>query len=161
MNHGWNGSPVELCRLICWLEGFLTVTSWTGWTTIASTGRGFFREGQMARENVWTGEARRVLYQQLLKRFGPLKSWKNTSSPGGKLDKEFEKFCTEFANVIGAKSGEAVQHQIRFALPETPKGSTWTGQAQTATLNKAAALEAGFIENKHLPELLAVGREAK
>jgi hypothetical protein len=57
-----------------------------------------------------------------------------------------------------AKSGDAVKHQIKFALPETANGSTWKQQAQTAILNKAAALEAGFIEDRHLPELLAVAR---
>ena len=35
-----------------------------------------------------------------------------------------------------------VEHQIRFALPERPKGSTWTNQVHTAI---AAALEAGSV----------------
>jgi hypothetical protein len=52
-----------------------------------------------------------------------------------------------------------VQHQIRFAMPETTKGSAWGRHAQTAILNKAAALESGFIEDKHLPNLQAVGRK--
>ena len=43
-------------------------------------------------------------------------------------------------------------------MPETERGSTWERHAQTAILNKAAALEAGFIKDKHLPDLLAVGR---
>ncbi len=46
-------------------------------------------------------------------------------------------------------------------MPESENGSTWDRQAQTAILNKAAALEAGFIEDSHLPDLLAVGRAAK
>ena len=33
------------------------------------------------------------------------------------------------------------------------------GGVQTAILNKAAALEAGFVGNKHLPDLLAVRGE--
>jgi hypothetical protein len=113
----------------------------------------------MEREaTIWTGDIRRVLYHQLVKKFGPYDQWEKVSSPGGNRDKEFEKFCDSFAEAIGAKSGEAVQHQIRFAQPETPNESTWSRQAQTAILNKAAALEAGFIEDKHLPDL-AVGRE--
>src|SRR5262245_47229862 len=126
MNHGWNGSPGRTLQADLAgrrppggdLPGRMDYHREYRWR--------FFMEGQMARENVWTGEARRVLYQQLVKRFGPLKSWKNVSSPGGKLDEQFEKFCTTFADAIGAKSGDAVQHQIRFALPETSKGSTWT-----------------------------------
>jgi hypothetical protein len=76
------------------------------------------------------------------------------------LDAQYDAFCDAFAIVVGANSGDAVKHQIAFALPSTSRGSTWKEQAQTAILNKAAALEAGFIVNKHLPELLAVGREA-
>jgi hypothetical protein len=51
-----------------------------------------------------------------------------------------------------------VKHQIRFAIPESERGSAWGGHAQTAILNKAAALEAGFIRDKDLPDRLAVGR---
>ena len=81
-----------------------------------------------------------------------------TASPGRELDAEFDSFCEIFAKAVGAKSGDAVKHQIRFALPETERGSTWGRQAQTAILNKAAALEAGFIKDSQLPDLLAVGR---
>jgi hypothetical protein len=80
--------------------------------------------------------------------------------PGGENDSTFDKFCNAYALAIGARSGGAVKHQIRFALPESQRGSTWERHAQTAILNKAAALEAGFIEDKHLPNLLAVGRTA-
>ena len=108
--------------------------------------------------DVWTGEVRRVLYTRLVQLFGPYEKWTKSSSPGRNLDTSFEQFCDAFARAIGAKSGKAVQHQIRFAMPETPKGSTWERHAQTAILNKAAALEAGFIEDKHLPNIHAVGR---
>jgi hypothetical protein len=61
--------------------------------------------------------------------------------------------------VVGVKSGEAVKLQIRFAMPESASGSIWgDGHARSAILNKAAALEAGFIENRHLPNLRATGR---
>ena len=107
---------------------------------------------------IWTGDVRRVLYRRLVENFGPLDSWEKTSSPGRNLDEAFDEFCKAFARVVGAKSAKAVQHQIRFAMPETPRGSTWERHAQTAILNKAAALEAGFIEDKHLPNIVAVGR---
>ncbi len=54
-----------------------------------------------------------------------------------------------------------MKQQIRFAMPESERGSHWDRQAQTAILNKAAALEAGFIDDAHLPDLLAVGRLEK
>jgi hypothetical protein len=109
--------------------------------------------------HIWTGDVRRVLYKQLVREFGALETWEKTNSPGKGRDKQFEKFCEQFAKVIGANSAKAVQHQIRFAMPETAKGSTWGRHAQTAILNKAAALEAGFIKDKHLPNLQAVGRQ--
>ena len=108
---------------------------------------------------IWTGDVRRVLYKRLVNEFGPLDKWEKTNSPGRGLDPSFEQFCDAFAKAHGTKSGEAVKHQIRFAMPETQDGSTWEqGHARTAILNKAAALESGFIENKHLPDLRAVGR---
>jgi hypothetical protein len=112
----------------------------------------------MPRETIWTEEVRRALYQLLVKHFGPYSSWENVRSPGGGQDKAFEQFLNAFAFVAGAKSADAVLHQILFALPqsESGKGSTWTSQASTAILNIAFAYEAEFIENRHLPHLLAV-----
>jgi hypothetical protein len=43
-------------------------------------------------------------------------------------------------------------------MPESAEGSVWEQQVQTAIGNKAAALEEGFIGDKHLPHLLAVGK---
>lgn len=108
--------------------------------------------------DIWTGEVRRVLFARIVTQFGPYVEWKKKSSPGRGLDDAFNEFCDVFARAVGAKSGEAVKHQVAFALPSTSSGSTWKQQAQTAILSKAAALEMGFIEDKHLPELLAVGR---
>lgn len=108
---------------------------------------------------VWTGDVRRVLYKRLVQQFGPSEKWKKTSSPGRGLDQEFERFCEAFAIVVGAESAAAVKHQIRFAMPETK--SNWGRQVQTAVLNKAAALEMGFIKDGQLPNLVAVGRSFK
>jgi hypothetical protein len=110
---------------------------------------------------IWTGEVRRVLYERLVQLFGPSDKWAKTGSPGRGLDADFDKFCEVFAQAVGAKSGDAVKHQIRFAMPETERGSTWERHAQTAILNKAAALEAGFISDSQLPNLVAVGRAAR
>lgn len=107
---------------------------------------------------IWSGDVRRVLYKRLVELFGPYDEWEKTSSPGRGLDEEFDKFCRTFAQAVGAKSADAVKHQIRFAMPETKRGSTWERHAQTAILNKAAALEGGFITDKHLPDIYAVGR---
>jgi hypothetical protein len=108
--------------------------------------------------DIWTGDVRRVLYKRIVKEFGPLEKWEKAHSPGRGLDQQFGEFCDAFAKAVGAKSGDAVQHQIRFAMPESSQGSNWDRHAQTAIMNKAAALEAGFIEDKDLPNLKAVGR---
>jgi hypothetical protein len=108
--------------------------------------------------SIWGQDVRRVLYRRLVQQFGPYEKWEKTSSPGRGLDASFAKFCQEFAKAVGAASGDAVQHQIRFALPETEEGSVWENHAQTAILNKAAALECGFIRDKHLPQILAVAK---
>ncbi len=113
----------------------------------------------MAHEpEIWTGDVRRVLYRRLVQLFGPYEDWQKSSSPGDQHEDAFNTFCAAFAEAVGAKSPDAVKHQIRFSMPESESGSTWGRQAQTAILNKAAALEAGFIRDKHLPDLLAVGR---
>ncbi|MEO1475730.1 MAG: hypothetical protein AAFS13_05055 [Pseudomonadota bacterium] len=108
---------------------------------------------------IWTSEARKLLYQRLVARFGPSSSWETTGSPGNGLDDAFEEFCIAFAAVVGAKSGDAVKHQIIFAMPELGEGSEWTRHAQTAILNKAYAMEEGFIEDRDLPVLSATSRE--
>jgi DNA-binding transcriptional regulator YdaS (Cro superfamily) len=108
---------------------------------------------------IWTGAAYRLLYQELVDKFGPYCDWEKKGSPGRNLDAGFKAFCSNFARIVGAKSGGAVGHQIRFAMPETSNGTTWTamGQSRTAILNKAAALEMGFIRQKDLPDLYATG----
>lgn len=111
--------------------------------------------------DIWSGEVRRLLYRRLVKQFGASQKWEKSAAPGRGLDPAFEKFCGAFAQVVGAKSADAVKHQIRFAMPETEHGSKWGRQAQTAILNKAAALEAGFIKDSQLPNLVAVGRTKK
>ncbi len=109
--------------------------------------------------HIWTGEILRSLYAELKARFGPLDGWEKTNSPGAGRDAEYDRFCNDIARQVGAASGDAVKLQVRFAMPETANGSKWEdGHVRTAILNEAAALEEGFIGNKHLPESLhAVG----
>jgi hypothetical protein len=91
-----------------------------------------------------------------VKEFGPCDDWTRNNSPGRGLDHHFEQFCEAFAKAVGAESGEAVKHQIRFAMPESGRVTWEDGHAQSAIMNKAAALETGFIENRHLPDLQTV-----
>ena len=111
--------------------------------------------------DIWTGDVRRVLYKRLVQLFGPSDTWEKAGSPGRGLDADFDEFCEVYARAVGSKYPYAFKLQIRFAMPETEHGSTWDRHAQTAILNKAAALEAGFIRDGQLPKLVAVGRAAE
>jgi hypothetical protein len=103
---------------------------------------------------IWTRAARDLLFQSLVKRFGPYSGWEKTSSPGRGLDAEFDEFCEAFAKSVEAKSGDAVKHQIRFGSPVT-NASTWKdGHVRTAILALASAFEAGFINNADLPVIM-------
>jgi hypothetical protein len=62
---------------------------------------------------IWTGDARRLLYRRLVELFGPFAEWKGTQSPGGDQDETFNQFCDDYARAVGAKSGGAVKMQIR------------------------------------------------
>jgi hypothetical protein len=108
---------------------------------------------------IWTGSVRRVLFELIVKKFGPYSTWEKAVMPGRNLDDDYKNFCDLFAQVVGAKSGMAVQQQIRFAIQLANSGSaTWKAQAQNAIMCKAAALEMGFISSADLPELHAKHR---
>jgi hypothetical protein len=112
-----------------------------------------------------------MLYQQLIKRFGPFEEWTGPGGrlPGRDLDKSFLEFCDDAAKFVGANSGEALRKQLEFAMPirpghkqrwgVSPKGRT-PGLARVAILNIAAALETGFITNGMLPSIEATGPPA-
>ena len=113
----------------------------------------------MAKKRIWTRATRQFLFEQLAERFGPASNWEETHKPGHGKDQAYNRFCEQFAKVIGANSGDAVKIQIRFGMP-TIGESTWKkGQAQTAILCLAASFEAGFIKDKDLPNLRAAGRK--
>ena len=101
----------------------------------------------MARPTIWTPSVRLALYERLTTVFGPYETWAYATRPGKDLNDVFEKFCTDFAATFGATSGEAVVHQIMFAIAPGPLEG---GLNRNAILNKAAAFEAGFITNGHL-----------
>jgi hypothetical protein len=109
------------------------------------------------RKVIWTRAASDLLYETLVERFGAYKEWEKRTSPGRGLDDKYHEFCKVFAKTVGANSGDAVEHQIAFALP-IPDGSvhTWDpGQARVAILNIASAFHAGFLSNTDFPASLS------
>jgi hypothetical protein len=119
----------------------------------------------MTTKIIWTRAARDLLFETLVAKFGPHSTWEKATSPGKGQDAAFEDFCQQFADVVGASSGEAVKHQIAWGTP-TPVGGkehNWSdpGRAANAIRNLAAALDAEFIRSKDLPKLFAEGRYAR
>ncbi len=112
----------------------------------------------MPKRRIWTPAARQFLFEQLTVQFGPLSKWEASNRPGRGKDQAYDKFCEHFAKVVGANSAEAVKLQVRFGMP-TIGESSWEEQAQTAILCLAASFEAGFIQDKDLPNLRAAGRK--
>jgi hypothetical protein len=110
------------------------------------------------RTTIWTKIASELLYESLVLRFGPYASWQKVHTPGYGKDDEYREFCSVFAKAIGANSGDAVQHQIAFALPLPPGARrTWeAGQARVYVLNIAMAFYAGFITNSDFPDILGI-----
>jgi hypothetical protein len=103
---------------------------------------------------IWTRPARDLLFQTLVKKFGPYSNWEKSGSPGNGRDAEFDEFCEAFSKSVGAKSADAVKHQIRFGSPVT-NASTWKdGHVRTAIFALASALDAGFIGNADLPNII-------
>ena len=111
---------------------------------------------EKARKIIWTRAAMELLYEAVVTRFGPYKTWEKASSPGRGLDDEYHKFCAMFASVAGSKSGEAVEHQIAWAMP-IPRGSVRDLDASYGRqfiLNTACAYYGGFISNADFPETM-------
>ncbi len=107
------------------------------------------------REKKWTGAARRLLYEELVAQFGPYDNWQSGHLPGNGRDVEYHRFLKAIAGVIGASSVKAVEQQIRFAMPVKRKARWSQSHTYNAVLNMAAALQAGFIGHRHLPEIVA------
>lgn len=112
-------------------------------------------------KTVWTRAARDLLYHALVDRFGPYGQWERSSYPSETRRSELAHFCEEFAHIVGAKSGQAVMHQIQWGIGVQTNGEHhWTGDhARTAILNMASAFEAGFIQHGDFPAIVARNRK--
>jgi hypothetical protein len=111
----------------------------------------------MPKPIIWSRAVRDLLFEELVERFGPYKDWEMQAAPSRRKRAEFDKFCASFADLVGAKSGEAVKHQIAWAIgvPMNSEHHWDSSQARNAMLNMAAAFDAGFIRNRDFPELTA------
>jgi len=96
---------------------------------------------------LWTPTLRDCAFSELFKQFGNYDSWGGTTPP----DKEaYYTFCDSFAKTIGAKSGTAIEVQVRWAVTTQPN----IKNISTFFECKAAALKAGFIGMDRMPKSL-------
>ena len=107
------------------------------------------RRNRKMKKTIWTAVAHELLYQELVKQFGPARLWVTSARPGRNLDKKFVAFCESFAKLVGANSSRAVEQQIAYArMMSVSKNPDIMRQL---VLNKAAALHAGFIRQRDMP----------
>jgi hypothetical protein len=84
------------------------------------------------------------MYEQLVRKFGPAKTW-NGTAPTDRA--AYDVWCARFAEQIGASSADAVQIQINFVLQKA--GNLDPSQSSCWIKNLAAAYWAGFTDASH------------
>lgn len=103
-------------------------------------------------KRIWELECNELLYERLVKMFGPCREWDTDNLPSKEKKEEYDKFCDSIAGSIGASSGEAVKQQIAWA---TTKQTTITeSYVETWYRNKIAAFHNGFIDRDYLPKTI-------
>ena len=100
----------------------------------------------------WSQELRFTLYARLTCEFGPFSSWKKSDHPDGRKER-FDEVLAELAAYFERQTGDsfeasAVKMQMKWAV--TVQGEVKRHQVREYVLNKAAALDAGFIKSSEL-----------
>jgi hypothetical protein len=108
---------------------------------------------------IWTQEMREILYSRLLQDFGPYAEWDGTRRPHGKKT-QFDRMLGDLAKKFSRMAGQtitarAVEHQIAWGLT-TQSEMRDRSRARNYILNKAAALEVGFLASDDLPKHMSV-----
>lgn len=115
------------------------------------------RTGKRGRAEKWTQDLRRIVYARIVMEFGPYDKWGKTDYPDGR-EQRYEDVLAEIAAFLSRLTGtefkpSAVRQQVNFG--RTRQQSVFDqSRARTLILNKAAALEMGFIHSRELPSLL-------
>jgi hypothetical protein len=102
----------------------------------------------------WTQEIREKLYSRLLRDFGPYNGWGAKIEPKGEKV-QFYKVLAELATQFSKEDGhliyaDVVHAQINWATT-SQKEMKDQSRIRNFILNKAAALDAGFISASELP----------
>ncbi len=108
----------------------------------------------------WTQDIRRIVYARLVMEFGPYSEWKLKQRPE-QDEARYDAVVEELARYLKSITGEdfaasAVKAQVNWGCTEqaTVKDQS---HARNFVLNKAAALETGFIAASDLPQHMDIG----
>ncbi len=109
------------------------------------------------REPKWTHELRRIMFERLVREFGSYDTWGKSEYPSGRK-KRYAEVLDELRNCFECLTGksfatDAIEQQIAFGFTKQ-QSRLGSSHARSFILNKAAALEAGFIKTRQLQSLL-------
>jgi len=110
----------------------------------------------------WNFDLRKMIFNRVLNEFGPYRDWVGPNTPSGKgssveLKSVFEDLAEAFSKLTGRGcSAGAVEQQFEWGKTKQPKLSS-NGHFYTFIMNKAAAMEVGFINSGDLPDLTLMG----
>jgi hypothetical protein len=111
----------------------------------------------MARSPKWTQELRKIVYARITMEFGPHHQRNGKTVPEGKGER-YREVLVELTKYLSILTGEtfgprAIEQQVNWAVT-TQEAVTSSGHARQYFMNKAAALEMGFIQSSELPEYM-------
>lgn len=112
---------------------------------------------KVKRNGIWTHGERAILYELLLEKFGPYEEWEHQTSPGFGREKEYDRFCETFAELIGAANVDAVKYKVNSLARDRTVARHNIGTE--VILNKASAYLAGFIPQSNLDRTRIYGPE--
>jgi hypothetical protein len=112
----------------------------------------------MAKNQVkWTQELRKIVYARVTMEFGPYQTWDGGRAPKGQKAR-YEAVLKELAGYLSALSDKsieytAIEQQIAWAVTKQEVVQN-AGYARQFIMNKAAALEMGFLTGPELPDYM-------
>lgn len=101
----------------------------------------------------WSQEMRKKMYSRLAKEIAPHQNWDSKIRPIKKKE-QYEQILSELA-VEFSVNANAIQQQINFAT-STQRALKDRSHIRSFILNKAAAIEVGFIATEELPNYLKI-----
>lgn len=102
---------------------------------------------------IWSQEMRKRMYSRLVNEIAPHQDWDSKIRPI-KKKQQYEQILSELAAEFSVNVN-AIQQQINYAT-STQRALKDRSHVRSFILNKAAAIEVGFIITEELPNYLRV-----